>query len=109
MSMTQVIVHQILSQIETLDTEELRQLQQSIQSRLTQHQTAQQASFHQTLLASGLTQPQYQTAQQADFLQTLLGSGLTYQIKFPSHEFIERRLVEIQGKPLSETILEERR
>jgi hypothetical protein len=52
--MTQVIVHQILSQIETLDTEELRQLQQSIQSRLTQHQTAQQASFHQTLLASGL-------------------------------------------------------
>jgi hypothetical protein len=79
----------LLSQIETLETiEELQQLQQSIQSRLTQHQTA----------------------PQADFLQTLLASGLTQQIKYPnSHQSIERRLVEVQGKPLSETILEERR
>jgi Putative addiction module component len=78
----------LLSQIETLETEELQQLQQSIQSRLAQHQTAQQAGFLQILLASGLTQ----------------------QVKYPtSHQSIERRLVEIQGKPLSETILEERR
>jgi Putative addiction module component len=78
----------LLSQIETLETEELQQLQQSIQSRLAQHQTAQQAGFLQTLLASGLTQ----------------------QIKYPaSHPSTERRLAEIQGKPLSETILEERR
>jgi hypothetical protein len=78
----------LLRQIETLETEELQQLQQSIQSRLTQHQTA----------------------PQADFLQTLLASRLTQQIKYPtSHQSIERRLVEIQGKPISETILEERR
>jgi hypothetical protein len=87
--MTQVIVNQILSQLETLGTEELQQLQQSIQSRLAQHQTTQQAGF----------------------LQTLLASGLAKQIKYPtsSHPSTERRLVEIQGKPLSETILEERR
>jgi Putative addiction module component len=78
----------LLSQIEMLETEELQQLQQSIQSRLAQHQMAQQAGFLQTLLASGLTQ----------------------QIKYPtSHPSTKRRLVEIQGKPLSETILEERR
>jgi hypothetical protein len=78
----------LLSQIEMLETEELQKLQQSIQSRLTQHQTA----------------------PQADFLQTLLASGLTQRIKYPnSHQSIERRLVEVQGKPLSETILEERR
>jgi methyl coenzyme M reductase subunit D len=88
MSMTQVIVNQILIQIETLETEELQQLQQSIQSRLAQHQIVQQAGFLQTLLASGLTQ----------------------QIKYPtSHQSIKRRLVEVQGKPLSETIFEERR
>jgi hypothetical protein len=87
-SMTQVIVNQILEQLETLGTEELQQLQQSIQSRLAQHQTAPKAGFLQMLLASGLTQ----------------------QIKYPpSHQSIKRRLVEIQGKPLSETILEERR
>jgi hypothetical protein len=87
-SMTQVIVNQILNQLETLGTEELQQLSQSIQSKLTQHQTAQQAGFLQTLLASGLTQ----------------------QIKYPtSHQSIKRRLVEIQGKPLSKTILEEHR
>ncbi|WP_404790203.1 addiction module protein [Altericista sp. CCNU0014] len=78
----------LLSQIETLETEELQQLQKSIQSKLAQHQTAPQAGFPQALLASGLTQ----------------------QIKYPtSPQSIERRLVEIQGKPLSETILEERR
>jgi hypothetical protein len=87
-AMTQIIVNQILRQLKTLGTDELQQLQQSIQSRLARHQTA----------------------QQADFLQTLLASGLTQQIKHPtSHQSIERRLVEIQGKPLSETILEERR
>jgi hypothetical protein len=88
MSMTQVIVNQILDQLETLGTEDLQQMSQSIQSKLAQHQTAQQAGFLQTLLASGLTQ----------------------QIKYPtSHQSIGRRLLEIQGKPLSETILEERR
>jgi hypothetical protein len=86
--MTQVIVNQILNQLETLETEELQQLQQSIQSRLAQHQTVQQSGFLQALLASCLTQ----------------------QIKYPnSHQSIERRLVEIQGKPISKTILEERR
>jgi uncharacterized alpha-E superfamily protein len=86
-TMTQIIVNQILRQLETLGTNELQQLQHSIQSRLAQHQTAQQAGFLQTLLASGLTQ----------------------QIKDPTSQSIERRLVEIQGKSISETILEERR
>jgi hypothetical protein len=86
--MTQIIVTPIHSQIEMFETEELHQLQQSIQSRLAQHKTAQQAAFFQTLLASGLTQ----------------------QIKYPtSPQSTERRLLEIQGKSISESILEERR
>jgi hypothetical protein len=37
-----------------LGTDELQQLQQSIQSRLAQNQTAQQVGFLQMLLVSGL-------------------------------------------------------
>jgi DNA-binding transcriptional regulator/RsmH inhibitor MraZ len=84
--MTQVIVNQILDQLETLGTEELQQLQQSIQAKLSHHQTV----------------------QQADFLKALLASGLVQQVKDPaSRQSIKRQLIEIQGKSLSETILEE--
>ncbi|WP_409867265.1 hypothetical protein [Microcystis sp.] len=47
---------------------------------------------------------------QAVFHQSLLDAGLVKQIKRPSSQPItERRLIKIEGKPISETIIEERR
>ncbi len=41
---------------------------------------------------------------------SLINSGLVKQIKYPSYEPIsERRLIQAKGKPVSETIIEERR
>ena len=46
----------------------------------------------------------------ASFYQALLASGLVTRIKQPSRDqAFERPLIQIQGKPLSETIIEERR
>ncbi|MBA3920899.1 MAG: hypothetical protein H0X31_03960 [Nostocaceae cyanobacterium] len=68
---------------------ELQQLNQAVQDRLASQKVAdEQTAFHQALLESGLVK----------------------QIKIPSlRQPIERRLVEVQGQPISETILEERR
>jgi hypothetical protein len=45
------------------------------------------------------------------FKQELLSAGLLAEIKAPIHspELGERTLIEVRGKPLSETIIEERR
>jgi hypothetical protein len=87
--MAQAILNQILAQIETLELEELQQLNQIIQRHLAdKEETAQQTKFHKALLTSGLVK----------------------QLKQPSYsQQIERRLIQIQGKPVSETIIEERR
>lgn len=86
--MSQATFHKILSQLETLGLDELQQLQQSVQARLIQQKNAQQKTFHQVLLNSGLVQ----------------------QIKSPTSErSTERKLIQIQGKSISTTILEERR
>ncbi|NCR38501.1 MAG: hypothetical protein GPJ21_00830 [Microcystis aeruginosa W13-11] len=87
--MTQAILTQILNQLETLDLKELQQLNQKIQQYLIDKEEAdKQAVFH----------------------QSLLDTGLVKQIKRPSSQLItERRLLEIEGKPISEMIIEERR
>jgi hypothetical protein len=86
--MTQATFNQILNQLETLNMDELQQLQQSIQFRLIHQKKSQRSVFHEVLLASGLVQ----------------------QIKCQSSEQpTERKLVQIQGQAISETILEERR
>jgi hypothetical protein len=87
--MTQAILTQILNQLETLELKELQQLNQKIQQYLMDKEEAdKQAVFH----------------------QSLLDAGLVKQIKRPSPQPItERRLIEIEGKPISETIIEERR
>jgi hypothetical protein len=87
--MAQVTLTQILAQLETLELEELQQLNQAIQRYLADKQeTPQRATFHKALLASGLVK---QLKQPSDSRQT------------------ERRLIQVQGKPVSETIIEERR
>ncbi|MEG4805708.1 hypothetical protein QUB63_34600 [Microcoleus sp. ARI1-B5] len=45
-----------------------------------------------------------------NFTPALLTSGLVKKIKHSSwNQQIERRLIQVQGKPVSETIIEERR
>jgi hypothetical protein len=87
--MTQAIVKQIIDQLEALEAEELQQLNQVIQKHLAAIEEAvQQTTFHQALLTSGLVK----------------------QLKQPSYNRqTERRLIEIQGTPVCETIIEERR
>jgi hypothetical protein len=87
--MAQAIFNQILAQLETLELEELQQLNQAIKKYLADKQEA---------------------AQRTKFHKALLTSGLVKQIKQPSESRqTQRRLIQIQGKPVSETIIEERR
>ena len=88
--MAQAILNQILDQLKTLELEELQQLNQAIQKRLADKEEAAQRSttFHEALLASGLVK----------------------QIVEPTYsQQTEQQLIQIQGKPVSETIIEERR
>ncbi|BAY74316.1 hypothetical protein NIES25_07290 [Nostoc linckia NIES-25] len=80
---------QILKQLETLEITELQQLSQTIQKYLAvKEQNLKQAAFH----------------------QALIDSGLVKQIKHFAYEPIaERTLIQVQGKSVSETIIEERR
>ncbi|MBW4557782.1 MAG: hypothetical protein KME59_17960 [Trichormus sp. ATA11-4-KO1] len=86
--MTQAILHQILNQLEALKPEELQQLNQAIQKCLAAKETVQKTTFDQALLTSGL-------------VKQLKEASQTWQT--------ERRLIQVQGKPVSETIIEERR
>lgn len=87
--MAQETLKQILNQLETLELQELQQLHQTIQRYLAQKET---------------------TDKQAAFHQALIDAGLVKQIKHLSYDPIsERRLIQVEGKPVSETIIAERR
>lgn len=86
--MTLTTLTQIINQLDFLETDELKQLNQAIQVRLT---------------------PVRELNKLAAFYDSLLTSGLVQQIKYPSSNQIKRQLVKVQGKSLSETIIEERR
>jgi len=87
--MAQATLNQILVQVKTLELEELQQLNQAIQRYLAdKEETAKRATFHKALLASGLVKQRKQP---------------------PYSRQTERRLIQVQGKPVSETIIEERR
>jgi hypothetical protein len=85
----QVTLQQILEEIKTLDPDELRQLSRAVQERLSpQEEARKRQAFHQALLASGLVR----------------------QIKTPPElDMSGRRLARVQGEPVSQTIIEERR
>jgi len=85
--MAQAILNQILIQLKSLEIVELQQLNQAVQDHIAS-QIADEQVFHQALLTSGLVK----------------------QIKMSSlRKPTERRLVEIEGQPISEIILKERR
>ncbi|MBX9253259.1 hypothetical protein H1Q63_04655 [Desmonostoc muscorum CCALA 125] len=82
-------LNQILKQLDILEITELQQLNQAIQKYLVDKQ---------------------ENLKQAEFHQALIDSGLVKQIKHFAYEAIaERRLIQVEGKPVSETIIEERR
>jgi hypothetical protein len=86
--MAQAALTQILDAIKRLDPDELRQVQQAVQERL----------------ATGRNSPEEER-----FHQALLASGLVKEIKPPrTTPSGKRRLIQAQGKPVSETIIEER-
>jgi hypothetical protein len=82
----------LLSQLETLEPKELQELSQAVQIRLQATQEVDKiAKFYDSLLSSGLVRHRKQISPQQ-------------QVKPP----LNRLLVEIQGKPISTTIIEER-
>ncbi|MBD2449714.1 hypothetical protein H6G76_21600 [Nostoc sp. FACHB-152] len=85
--MSQAILQQILNQLDLLEPEELQELNQAIKEHFRNQEQAQRTRFH----------------------TELLNSGLVKQIKQASSKGqTERRFIQVQGKPVSETIIEER-
>jgi len=85
--MPKLILNQILNQLETLDFSELQQLNQTIQKYLADIEASDQKTrFHRVLLTSGLVK----------------------QIKQSPNQQLSRQLIQVQGQPVSETIIEER-
>ena len=85
--MPQRVLDRILDQIRTLDANELAQVSQAVQEQLT---------------------PQQQAHQRQAFYRALRASGLVRQIKTRSL-MGKRWLAQVQGDPVSRTIIEERR
>lgn len=87
--MPQALLNQILNQLQSLEPSELQQLSQVIQRYLKDDEVlAKRAAFH----------------------QALVGSGLVRQIKNPNFEGrTHQRLIQVQGEPISQTIVGERR
>jgi hypothetical protein len=79
--MSQVVLNQILDQLQSLESSELKQLNRAIQNYLAnQEKTTKQAAFHQVLIASGLVR----------------------QIKQATYEHrTSQQLIQIQGEPIS--------
>ncbi len=86
--MSQAILTQILEQLPSLELSELQQLQQVVEDYLTNQETAKRVTFH----------------------QALLDSGLVRQIKQPPYQYsTAHQPLQIQGEPISRTMIEERR
>ncbi|MBD2460140.1 hypothetical protein H6G89_03685 [Oscillatoria sp. FACHB-1407] len=87
--MPQAILNQILSQLQALELSELQQLSQVIQNYLRDGEaTTKRTAFHQALVETGLVR----------------------QIKNPTFEHrMHQHLIQVQGEPVSQTIVGERR
>ena len=86
--MTQITLDQILKQLDLFELDELKQLNQTILKYVAEREEPlKQAAFH----------------------QALLDAGLVKQIKHPTERAIAARpLIQVEGKPVSETIIESR-
>lgn len=87
--MQQAVLEQLLEQIHVLGPKELRQVQRVVQERLA---------------------PSSESQKRRTFYRSLQASGLVKQIKQrPMVEPANRQLIEVDGPPVSQTIIEERR
>jgi hypothetical protein len=88
-AMSQVLLNQILNQLPSLEPSELQQLSQAVQNHLKDSELqAKRATFHQALVESGLVR----------------------QIKKTNFEGrTHRHFIQVQGEPISQTIIGERR
>lgn len=85
--MSQIILSQMLDKLQFLEPVELQQLNYAVQERLiNKEQAVKQFAFH----------------------QALMDSGLVRQIKKISHRAIVHQPIQVQGKPISDAIIEER-
>ncbi|MDJ1173824.1 hypothetical protein [Roseofilum capinflatum] len=88
--MTEITLPQILERLQTLEIEDLYQIEGAV--------------------AKSIAQKKPSSDHRAAFHQSLLDAGLVKQIKQPSViSTNERSLIPVKGKPVSETIIEERR
>jgi hypothetical protein len=86
--MSQAILSQMLDKLQFLEPVELQQLKHAVQDCLiNKKETAKPVALHQALIDSGLVRHTKKTSPQA----------------------VVRRLIQVQGAPISETIVEERR
>ncbi|GFE68607.1 hypothetical protein [Chroococcus sp. FPU101] len=87
--MTRIVFQDILNQLEELEVNELEELHQIIEQYLaTKEEYLKKTTFHQALLTSGLVK----------------------QIKRPIYrQTSQEQLINLEEKPISETIIEERR
>ena len=87
--MQRAVLQQVLEQIRVLDPKELRQVQRVVQERLA---------------------PSRETPKRQAFYRSLQASGLVKQVKTrPPTELPHRQLIKVDGPPVSQTIIEERR
>jgi hypothetical protein len=87
--MAQVLLNQMLGQLHSLEPQELQQLTEAIQLQLA---------------------PPISTSNQTAFRQALVASGLVRQLRNPAAKPIgDRAVIQVQGKAISQSILEERR
>ncbi len=87
--MAQATLHLVLDQIKTLNPDELRQVSQAVQERLDVRE---------------------ESRRHWQFYQALISSGLVRQLRKPAATSSpQRRLIAVQGEPVSQTIIEERR
>ncbi|NJM67679.1 MAG: hypothetical protein HC851_19395 [Acaryochloris sp. RU_4_1] len=86
--MSQTILSQMLDKLQFLEPVELQQLNHAVQDRLTnKEEAAKSGTLHQALIDSGLVRHTKKNTPQA----------------------IVRGLIQVQGDPISQTIVEERR
>lgn len=87
--MQQAVLQQVLEQINVLNSRELLQVQKAVQERLDRPSEAQR---------------------RRSFYRALRASGLVKQVKKRSATVpVQRKLVVVEGPPVSQTIIEERR
>jgi hypothetical protein len=87
--MAQATLDQAINQLDALKPEELDLLEQAVRERrAATDETRKKEAFHQALLASGLVK---------------------HIARRTEPDMSERPLIEVQGEPVSETIIRERR